>query len=335
VTAARFEKWAETYLNVTLRGGSEWMAVCPLHDDRGASLQINVNKGLWVCFGCQQGGTVKSLSNRLGVNYADPSVPVADLRSALERATTPPEPSIEPLPESYLKRFGIEMHPYWEGRGFTEETIDRFDLGYDFMKDQLTIPYRTPEGDLLGVIRRRLTNEFPRYLYPKGFDRTGSLFASWEAVQHVGLVEGSLDAVMNFQNGLPSLGVYGSSVNERQVRLLRRLGVKRVTLFFDYDDAGLKAFKQVPEDLDGFIVDQVWWDEEKYCWHREKRCKCRGPNKTPHDCKCGRIHQPDPGSINKPEFDTLMESRKLCGRSAKLSDAQNGPYSASSRRRHA
>lgn len=298
---AQFEKFAETYLSVTLRGGREWMCVCPLHDDRGASLQFNVEKGLWVCFGCQQGGSAKSLARRLDVSFEDPALDTLELRKRLNDAVKHKEKHRpEPLPESYLTRFGIQTHDYWFKRGFTEETIDIWDLGYDFIEDQLTIPFRDPNGNLLGVIRRRLDNVFPRYLYPKGFDRIGSIFGSWRfSGRKVYLVEGSLDVVKTDQNGLPAGGIYGSSVNQRQVELLRRLGIKEIGLLFDYDEAGLKAYKHVPELLDGFIVTKVMWDRERFC-----------PLK---DCMCERTHRPDPGSIDS---ETLLSFKEeLVGRS--------------------
>lgn len=302
----RFEKFAETYLTVTLRGSHEWMCVCPLHDDRGASLQFNVSKGLWNCFGCQQGGSAKSLARLLDVSYDDPAVGTLELRKRLNdirKKKNAADP--EPLPESTLTRYGIHRHEYWESRGFTDDTIDAWNLGYDFIKDVLTIPYRDPNGDLLGVIQRRLTNEFPRYLYPKGFDRAGSLFGSWKADKHVCLVEGSLDAIKTWQGGWPALAVYGSSINPRQTELLRRIGVKEVTLFFDYDEAGIQATKKVPNFLEGFIVSTIKWPKDRYCWKK--------------DCNCSRTHRPDPGSISEEElwsFPVELVGRAPRGRKA-------------------
>lgn len=299
----KFEKFADTYLTVTLRGPQEWMCVCPLHDDRGASLQFNVKKGLWVCFGCQQGGTVKSLARRLNVSYSEPAPNSLDLRKRLNDVIKHKgdKKNPEPLPESYLRRFGIERHEYWTTRGLTDETIDAWDLGYDFIEDQLTIPYRDVNGNLLGVIRRRLNNEFPRYLYPKGFDRIGSLFGQWKTSgRHVVLVEGSLDAIKSWQGGWPAEAIYGSTINKRQVENLRRRGIREVTLFFDYDEAGLKAFKYVPDALDGFIVNKVIWPRERYCWRKE--------------CSCERTHRPDPGSITEEEMWSF--DMELVGRSS-------------------
>jgi len=324
MTYAKFEKFAETYLKVTLRGDSEWMCVCPLHDDRGASLQFNIFKGLWVCFGCQEGGTAKSLARKMDVSYHEPTMKTGELLDALQKATSNKTRTVQTLPESSLRRYAID-HPYWAKRGFTEETIEAWNLGYDFMNDVLTIPYRTPEGDLLGTIKRRLTNEFPRYLYPKGFDRTGSLFGSWKAGEAVVLQEGSLDAIKTWQN-LDELGIecgsmafYGSSIHPRQVKLLRRLGVKHVIIFTDYDEAGIKATQNIADQLEGFIVEQIVWDDEKYC-----------PDKA---CVCLRIHRPDPGMLHVEDFEHQWERRKLCSVTAKWSGVGNHQRSRSQTKR--
>jgi len=38
--------------------GKNYMAVCPFHNDRGPSLSISDEKGLFHCFGCGKSGNV-------------------------------------------------------------------------------------------------------------------------------------------------------------------------------------------------------------------------------------------------------------------------------------
>jgi len=37
---------------------SKGYGLCPLHPERNPSFSVNAEKGLWYCFGCQQGGNV-------------------------------------------------------------------------------------------------------------------------------------------------------------------------------------------------------------------------------------------------------------------------------------
>ena len=297
------------------------MTRCPFHgEDNTPSLQFNVNKGLWVCFVCEEGGTAERLVKRLGGVYSDPAVSTEMLRQSLNRLrlSMKDDKSVPILEEKYLLRFGGIPHEYWtDERGFDISTISKWGLGYNPLNDRCTIAHRNPHGDLLGVIERRLDNEFPRYLYPKGFDRSGSLFGSWFVASgktsRVALTEGSTDAIGVNACGPDSLAQFGSSITDRQVNLLRRIGVREVVLFYDCDLGGYKAVRQAKEALVGFIVRAVQWDQDTYCWH-EKLCACGDHDfNTIYKCKfkvpcdCGRVHKMDPGKLFKQDRDELLD----------------------------
>lgn len=343
----RFQAVAEKYLNVVLQSPSEWMAQCPLCDGE-ASLQFNIERGLWVCFRCGQGGSAKRLVKMIGGTYSDPYVSVEILQSALDhlRASTKQKP-IRVMEESYLERFcGDSPNEYWKQRGFNNSVMDKWNLGYDPLTDRCTIAYRNVSGALLGVIQRRLDNEFPRYLYPKGFDRSGSLFGSWEAhgnkTQAI-LVEGSTDCIAVDSKvrgyGIP-FAQYGSSISRRQIKLLRRLGVRTVTLFYDYDEAGRKAEQQALEVLEGFLVYIVNWDDKKYCWHK-KVCNCGQHDwKTIAQCQmkkmclCGRQHDMDPGKLPATEITKMLSNFSIAGKRQSAWDIQQSAKSKNARRKH-
>lgn len=45
--------------------GSKYVAICPFHDDKKPSLQINTIKQLYYCFPCQSGGNVVNFLNQI------------------------------------------------------------------------------------------------------------------------------------------------------------------------------------------------------------------------------------------------------------------------------
>lgn len=52
-------------------GRGKWEASCPFHADRGPSLSIDVDKGLWHCFGCEAGGDALTyVMLREGLDFA-------------------------------------------------------------------------------------------------------------------------------------------------------------------------------------------------------------------------------------------------------------------------
>lgn len=323
----RFLAVAERLLKIVLHGSPELMAECPFCQG-AASLQFNTEKGLWLCFKCDKRGSAESLAKQLGRSYQSPEFLLEDLEDALVSLETPrTDSSPKVMPERMLARYGGRPHEYWtEKRRYTEDTIRRFQLGYDPLSDRLTIPYRNPDGGLLGVIQRRLDNEFPRYLYPRGFDRKGSLFGSWlcderKDAKSAVLVEGSTDAIGIHQCGYPGLAQFGSSLNPRQVRLLHRLDITDVTLFYDYDAAGLKAFYQAPTVLEGFSIRRVLYNSDRYCWH-EYLCNCPEDHKPLNmgncqrkvKCPCRRKHHPDPGSLREKEIRHMLENSVPVGK---------------------
>lgn len=264
MTIWRYEEVANKYLSVAARSGPEWMTNCP-----GCSgsdcLQFNVEKGLFNCFSCGFKGTAKTLVRKMGEVWSEPGASVEVLQMKLDALVNPTVlRRSDPIPEATLLRYGRVPHRYWIKRGFTRETIKAFDLGYDALSSCCTIPYRSPEGSLLGVILRRTDGEFPKYRYPKGFDRAGSLFGSWKIDgPEVALVEGSLDAISCWQAGVPALAQYGSSISRGQIKLLLRLGIRRVVLMYDNDAAGHKAVEVAHEMLDGsgVLIRDVQYDD--------------------------------------------------------------------------
>ena len=48
------------------RRGREWVTYCPWHNDRDPSLRINVQKQLWFCDACAEGGDVFTFVMKLG-----------------------------------------------------------------------------------------------------------------------------------------------------------------------------------------------------------------------------------------------------------------------------
>ncbi len=59
-------------LGEPVRRGREWAVLCPLHDDTRPSLTLDVDRGLWYCFPCAEGGDVIELVQRVrGCSFAE------------------------------------------------------------------------------------------------------------------------------------------------------------------------------------------------------------------------------------------------------------------------
>lgn len=323
MASGRFEQIAERWLVPVIRGSNEFMCECPFCAGK-SSLQFNIDNGLWVCFRCDAKGNSKSLVKRMGGTYSDPAVSVEAIRKHMDRIRLlRKEKRATPiLDETTLRRYEFDDSYWTEVRGFSDRAVAKWKLGYDPISDRNTIPYRDEDGNLLGVIQRLKDPDIDiRYIYPDGFDRKHSLFGSWAVagLHKCGLVEGSTDVIALDDADRPAAGQYGSSIAAPQVRLLHRLGIREVVLFYDYDEAGRKAEERSREVMEGFILRSVVWDESKYCWHR-KLCGC-----GQHDwrsiakcqkkrlCTCGRKHEMDPGSLKIKERREMYDNAVLVG----------------------
>jgi len=255
-------------MDIATVSGDEMLVRCLFHADSNASMRFNTSRGLYICFTCGASGNIKKLMKHLGKNYREPEPDIADVLRHIEYLQHPPDESTPILPDSSLSRYRGRTG-YWEGRGLTQETVDLFNLGFDLMYDQATIPVRNEKSELVGVIKRNLDagRGMPKYMYPKAFPRKHLLFGSWlvaddPEVDTVVLVEGSLDAAPIWQAGHPALGQFGSSLSLDQVNLLRRIGVKKVVLFYDNDPAGVDATRRALEVLTDFLVAVVEYDTD-------------------------------------------------------------------------
>lgn len=274
--------------------GDEFIISCPSpdHDDNNPSASINAIKGVWICYSCGEHGRVSDLIDGLeDRDHTD------DLIASLQREVKSLiKQEQHYYPERWLDQFLGAPHPYWLKRGFTEDTITEFQLGYDFSfqpvpteppVEMVTTPLRAPNGGLLGVVRRRLDNGIPRYHYPAHADVSTCLFgyerfmSSLNASRHVVLTEGALDAIALWQEGIPAMAQYGDRLSEAQSGLLRRLDPLTLTLAYDEDSAGLRASQRVlegerrydsrgnlrlatpPPDLGPVAIYEARWDTEE------------------------------------------------------------------------
>lgn len=244
-------KFVEAHLGVTKHPvGDEYDVRCVFHQERNASMRVNVGKGAYFCHGCHAKGGMKALAKQLGVRYSydQTEAALANVFTKLEKLKT--DKGAEPytvLDESALERY-LMPTGYWTdarpaGRGFTDEMVELFDLGYDPINDIAIIPARDWRGRLLGFTRRYLEpNVRIRYKDPKGFDKAHHLFGAWLASEHesstVVLTEGPLDAVKVWQAGYVGVAQYGSYLTAEHIKTLRRIGTVTVVLMFDNDKGG-------------------------------------------------------------------------------------------------
>lgn len=136
--------------NVDLkRRGRNYVGLCPFHTEKTPSFNVLQDKGIFHCFGCQEGGdafkflmlreglsfgeAVRELAEAVGIEVAERDLTQEEraavrnrtsLYDALEAATSSYESQLWTQPA------GAEARAYLESRGVTKDTAQRFRIGF-------------------------------------------------------------------------------------------------------------------------------------------------------------------------------------------------------------
>lgn len=137
------------YVHLTRRG-SNYMGLCPFHNERTPSFSVNRRRNFCYCFSCHKGGSpVNFIMEKEGISYHDALLHLAKKYGipVEERTLTDEERQLQSLRESMLvaNEWAMnKMHAdltstdegrdvgmaYFHQRGLTQEAIIAFHLGY-------------------------------------------------------------------------------------------------------------------------------------------------------------------------------------------------------------
>lgn len=152
----------------------------------------------------------------------------------------------------------VHEHPYITER-LPADTAELFEVGYvpadsrSKMANHIVIPLHNLAGELIGYQARYPSDEVPddaeKYRFPKGFEKQAFLFNAHRVgeTEDIVMVEAAFSAMRMHMLGAPVVALMGTAVSVQHVVQLCSLGVRRVLLLFDGDEAGQKA---VPAALD-------------------------------------------------------------------------------------
>lgn len=130
------------------KSGASWQAICPFHSEKTPSLSIDPGRGLFHCFGCDEGGDVftflqlteglefrealQELADRAGITLA--ATPGADRNREKRRRLLD---AVEEAGRFYRdffnqskEREAAAARDYVRGRGYGREIVEKFGLGF-------------------------------------------------------------------------------------------------------------------------------------------------------------------------------------------------------------
>lgn len=163
------------------------------------------------------------------------------------------------ITEEELDRYRY-THPYMYKRGLTDEIIERFDIGYDRERKEITFPVRDIEGRCVFVAGRSVKSKFFRL--PKAIDKPiyqGYRFVAG-AYRTAYITESFLNCLTCWKYDQPAMAMIGTG-NRRQYDILNNLPVREYILAFDPDEAGRKAAERFRKNVHGKIIREVQYQE--------------------------------------------------------------------------
>jgi DNA primase len=124
------------YVALKPAGKGRYKGLCPFHQEKTPSFQVDEAKGLFYCFGCKAGGDLFAFLQRVeGLDFRE-----ALLRLARETGVELPEfraqgkkrelYEVLNLAQDYFRAHVGAGLEYLKGRGLSEESIEKFGLGY-------------------------------------------------------------------------------------------------------------------------------------------------------------------------------------------------------------
>ena len=273
------------------RGPGDYWGCCPFHEEDTASFHVRESERLYKCFGCGEGGDVIAFVEKTrGLEFRDALAFLAD-RAGIQLEQLTPE---QRRRSEHLKQIGQvlekaqglftaclfdeEGNPaltYLRGRGFSEETIKDFGVGFipkNFLQrmesagvtrekmglvgftqqfaGRLAFSIRDRNGKLVGFGARALDDSPAKYVNTKEsdlFQKRRLLYGLDKAVRSLTaagrlvVMEGYTDVMMAHQQGLAcAVAAMGTSLTQEQFDLVKGSATNLIFLF-DSDEAGQRA----------------------------------------------------------------------------------------------
>jgi DNA primase len=233
--------------------GEEVLAICPFHDDHTPSLSLNLRKGVFCCFACNESGKFSKLGLSRDEFVTFDSF--RDLLSGIDKSETPILKQLFSLPREFRKFDGNPQNPFYQylmGRGITDDTIRHFKIGYcdyGFYRGRIIVPFP------VGFVARSIYNgiigkNHKRYLFPLGLPISTFFFNYSPSTNMPILVEGVFDALRVYSLGFTSvISPFSCKVSEEQIKLLCKYSSSVIYIFFDGDEAGCAGAQMAEEKL--------------------------------------------------------------------------------------
>lgn len=273
--------------------GENLQTSCPFHkggQERKPSFGINGEKDKCHCFACGWSGSIEEMISEI-FGYMDDgkygkrwlikrfnSIEIETRQNIMEgfngRSNIHTCNTTAFISDEELEKYRY-IHPYMYQRGLTDEIIERFDIGYDREREEITFPVADLSGTVRFIAGRSVKNKFFRL--PKSLDKP--VYLGYEFVSGrykvAYITESFLNCLTCWKYGKPAMALIGTG-NEKQYEILNKLPVRTYILAFDPDEAGRKATERFKKHIHGKIIQELQYPDNRDINDlQEEFLKCR------------------------------------------------------------
>jgi hypothetical protein len=241
----------------------EQRGYCPICEDvessKTPSASYNFEDGLFTCFSQCGGMSVPQLVNLMKqggeLKEDKPAKKVRNIQDAPSNRAAGKLPSEERLEEfvDNLLASRQQLRVMREKRGYTKETIEKFQIGWD--GERFTIPVRGRGDELLNVRRYNPSAKQGKDKMKSWAVGTGNrqLFGAdiLNTSDTVIITEGEPDCIIGRQHDLPTIS-HTAGASAWDERWNEQFEGKIVYICYDCDDAGRRGARRVARSLELF-----------------------------------------------------------------------------------
>jgi DNA primase len=233
---------------------THFLAYCPFHGNTDSpAFAIDKYKGLWTCFNpsCLNSGTLPDLLRRTkGLNPFQAQRVIQKKKNAFGtpfserlRIAMSTQPEFVEFPQAALDRMkadfaGSIAEEYMKARGYDDETLYFFDVGYSAKKNMVTVPMHDPNGMPIGLIGRTPSHTDKQFKNSVNLPKSKTAW-NFHRAKRTGdtviVCEASFDAMRIHQAGYPNvIALLGGHVTAHHLEQMNK-NFSKIIIMTDYD----------------------------------------------------------------------------------------------------
>lgn len=266
------------------RRGSELKAECPFKDlhesqtDENPSLTVNLSKGVYYCNTCHSKGNIHTMYKMMyGKTNEEAWYDLGDgLKIPRPDSARPTRPDIETglvsqYHQALMNLTGPIRQMLRERRGLTDDTIKKFQLGWD--GERITIPIYDEYNTLVNFRRYKWNSDNDQWKVINYVDELNNTYGEVrifgidrlvdDTIDYIVWAEGEMDRITAEQNDFCAATPTSGAGTWRPEWSKYFRSKKRVYLCNDNDEAGRKANEKLCEKLYRVVdVYTINWPED-------------------------------------------------------------------------